>query len=251
MISTTYKNRLISTLFTDWSSTPTAIERMGTFIKIQTPLNEQPVSIDFYDHQRLILRSVEKHNTTMVLKGRQVGATTTFLIAALNALLHHNKHVVYVTPNNMMTKYAADRLTQLLKHINVNVEVERNVIYIPSHNSWIRFENALKDPKNRFRGITINLLIFDEITYINSNLFAMWLWELKPSMIHNQGHTLISSSAGSKDHLFAKLWYSKDETISRVFVPSTCCLREDTINNMKHSLSSEHFKQEVLCSFGE
>jgi hypothetical protein len=207
-------------------------------------------SITLRPNQEELITSFRDDNT-LSLNCRQAGTTTAGLAYLLwVALFQSNQKVVYVSPNNSMSRnaneairYAYDNLPSWMKQPTTRKNYN-NIQF--QNSSYIYFIIA---SGNALRGQTINVLFVDDFAHSNHDSQESAIFY---SSAHNFCRSLFASTACNKKNLFFKLWekglgFKKIKTT--VYELNHITIQSRSL--LKHALGETGFKHECDCEFTE
>ena len=152
---------------------------------------EQVLNIELHNGQRKILEC--KDRFIAVRAARRFGKSFVFSAYAIwFAATNENKNIVLVSRSQRQSMWLFDQIVRLLTPTYLNDSITRLTM------SELEFSNGSKISSlpgasyDSLRGITIDLALIDEATYVRDELFSV----LYPTVITTQGRIVLISTPG-------------------------------------------------------
>ena len=230
---------------------------VNEYIKIQSPIHGT-VPFKTYNYQECCINDFEKNRINVLVKARQIGASTTVNAYALwLAIFHRDQNILIVSYKKSAAQGLLKKIKNMMKLLPqwiVMPDITRNTLNI------IEFSNGSSIEATSARSdcgcsITQNLLIVDEASFIR-NFDEIWCG-LYPTLSHG-GKAIISSTLRSPHDRFNRMYLESLETDSPFkssvlpwySVPGRDC---DWLEAEKNACVNHHndstFNREYLCKF--
>lgn len=152
-----------------------------------------------YDYQKEILMELEKNNSLMIVKGRQLGITTTLALYSLwKTLFTDNQNAGYISMKREQAKmFITDKMFFSLNNLP---DWLRKPLLL-NNRVQLEFQNNSKVqeiPQSPHKGETYNLSVIDEASFIDK-LGDKWS-RIYPMIDENSGQVIIVTNGILKDN---------------------------------------------------
>jgi hypothetical protein len=168
-----------------------------------------------YDYQRKALRDFMDHKHNILLFSRQLGKTTLTCAFMLWYATYHKDKTILIVAHSLKgaielldrVKYSYKELPDYLR--DAVVEFNKTSLVF-KNGSRIVCRAASADAT---RGLTVNLLISDELSFVRPSIQQEFWAAVRPTLSSSGGASILTSTPGQDDDLFATIWRAANDTI--------------------------------------
>ena len=228
---------------------------MENHMKIVT-LDHGLVTINLYDFQREIVRSVHNNRFTICKIPRQSGKTTCLIGEIVHQVLFNPNYKVAILANKLKT---ATEIMDRVKIVYENLPKWMQQGVIEWNKTSITLENGSKivsssTSSSAVRGSSYNFLLLDEFAFVPDQIAEDFFASVYPTITAGQTTKTVIVSTPNGLNLFYKLWQNAKSGRSN-FIPVEAHwwqipgrsenFKEETIKNT----SERHWASEYECEF--
>lgn len=209
------------------------------------------ISSDMYEYQNKIIKLLNKKQSLIINKSRQVGIS--FLIAGYGLFIAlTGKIVLIVSPSERQSKHMMDYLRQFLAHLRMHTTIgdffkeETKTHYIFKNNGQII---SLPNSPNTVRGFKADLIILDEFAHFEND---KEMWDAILPSITRGGYVVIISTPFGQRGLFWKLWQQNGGDFKKIIINYRDCkdMTDEKIKKLKEKIGDTiSWEQEMENKF--
>lgn len=199
-------------------------------------------------YQSNILKSMKYNNHVMVNSCRLSGKSVICqnYIAQLVDESQRDLNIVLVVPNTQLRNITNNNLIHTLRQLNIEI-IQHNMDTLIVRDIYgYEKKISIVTPSNhiKFKGVTIDVLIIDEMAYCNNTDIRTFWFNLISTMCAYKSQILLISTNKSKS-LFDELW--KDSTFVKIVVNWWDAFEnDDWYDNNFTALGEELFNKEYV-----
>jgi PBSX family phage terminase large subunit len=223
-------------------------------IPIEKLLAKLPVPVQFNESQKGMLEGLEEKRFWVHVSGRRTGKSYGAAILAFAKLLEPNQQVMVVAPNFSLSSIIWDYVTDLIKHLDIEVERfnQKDKVVKLINGSIFRLLSA--NNRDSLVGRAANLLIVDEAAIIPNDEY--FIRDLRPALstFTNSRCLWISTPRGKGNYLYNYYLRGLDAEYedwgSAVYTwRSNPKLSEKDVEEARKSMTRAMYLQEYECEW--
>jgi hypothetical protein len=168
-----------------------------------------------FDYQRTALENFVNNKHNILLFSRQLGKTTlTCAYLLWYAMFHKDKTVLVVAHNLKGAIEILDRIKFSYKELPNFI---RDAVVEFNKTSMV-FKNGSRivcraTSADSARGLTVNLLFCDELSFLRPSIQSEFWSAVRPTLSSSKGDSILTSTPGNDEDLFATIWRGANDTI--------------------------------------
>jgi hypothetical protein len=184
-----------------------------TYCKIQTPRNGL-IKLSLNDVQKRYFKDFQSNKFNLILKQRQVGATTLLCAYAIwKAVFESNQYIIFVSMNNNNTIHVTKTFLTIINNLPKNfLKVQptfSNKVFFEQQNSLIYLNQSTIFPNKdqQIQNMQATCVIFDEAFYFYKDFLKLFY---SYDSVRNNVQTIVISTKNDKEYKmkFSRMFFN-------------------------------------------